>query len=150
MRIRYRCISFFKSTIDVSTVMTTAAQSSAAPTTTQPGTYIITYCTFIMVDLNKIADSIVSYPQYVAYFSGVIFYLREKGLKRCPAGSEVMDQDECKEACTSLGIRLSNTFKNGKRCFKAGNGVCKQGGSIGSKALLVCKESGKIIFVKYI
>ena len=99
---------------------------------------------------SKFADSIVSYPQYVAYFSGVIFYLREKGLKRCPAGSEVMDQDECKEACTSLGIRLSNTFKNGKRCFKAGNGVCKQGGSIGSKALLVCKESGKIIFVKYI
>ena len=132
--------------------MTTAARSSAAPTTAQPGTYIITYFTIIMVDLNnvKFADSIVSYPQYVAYFSGVIFYLREKGLKRCPVGSEVMDQDECKEACTSLGIRLSNTFKNGKRCFKAGNGVCKQSGSIGSKALLVCKESGKIIFVKYI
>ena len=129
--------------------MTTAARSSAAPTTRKPGTYIITYFTIIMVDL-KFADSIVSYPQYVAYFSGVIFYLREKGLKRCPAGSEVMDQDECKEACTSLGIRLSNTFKNGKPCFKAGNGVCKQGGSIGSKALLVCKESGKIIFVKYI
>ena len=84
------------------------------------------------------------------YFSGVSFYLREKGIKRCPAGSEVMDQDECKEACISLGIRLSNTFKNGKPCFKAGNGVCKQSGSIGSKALLVCKESGKIIFVKYI
>ena len=77
------------------------------------------------------------------YFSGVSFYLREKGIKRCPAGSEVMDQDECKEACTSLGIRLSNTFKNGKPCFKAGNGVCKQSGSIGSKALLVCKEAGK-------
>ena len=86
----------------------------------------------------------------MTYFSGVSFYLREKGIKRCPAGSEVMDQDECKEACTSLGIRLSNTFKNGKPCFKAGNGVCKQSGSIGSKALLVCKESGKIIFVKYI
>ena len=78
-------------------------------------------------------------------FSGPSFYLRDPGIKRCPSGSEVKDKDECKEACTSLGIRLSNTFKNGKPCFKAGNGVCKQSGNFGSKASLLCKQLGKVV-----
>ena len=69
--------------------------------------------------------------------------MRAKGHKICPAGSEVTDKNECKEACISLGIRLSNIFKNGKPCFQAGNGACKQSGSVGSKASLVCKELGK-------
>ena len=69
--------------------------------------------------------------------------MRAKGLKICPAGSEVTDINECKDACISLGIRLSNIFKNGKPCFQAGNGACKQTGSVGSKALLVCKKLGK-------
>ena len=77
--------------------------------------------------------------------AGPSFYLRDPGIKRCPSGSEVTDKDECKEACTSLGIRLSNTFKNGKPCFKAGNGVCKQSGNFGSKASLLCKQLGKVV-----
>ena len=74
------------------------------------------------------------------------FYLREYiSYKRCPAGSEITDVDECKEACKSLGISLANTFKDGKPCFKGGNGVCKQSGSIGRLAYLVCKTlSGKV------
>ena len=81
----------------------------------------------------------------MTYFSGVSFYLRDQGIKRCPAGSEVSDTNECKEACTNLGIRLARGFKNGKPCFRAGNGLCKQSGNVGSKASLVCKQSGKII-----
>ena len=81
----------------------------------------------------------------MSYFSGVTFYLRDQGIKRCPAGSEVSDTNECKEACSSLGIRLSHAFKNGKPCFRAGNGLCKQSGNVGSKASLVCKQPGKFI-----
>ena len=81
----------------------------------------------------------------MTYFSGVSFYLRDQGIKRCPAGSEVSDTNECKEACTNLGIRLSHAFKDGKPCFRAGNGLCKQSGNVGSKASLVCKQSGKFI-----
>ena len=76
--------------------------------------------------------------------AGPSFYLRDPGIKRCPSGSEVKDKDECKEACTSLGIRLSNTFKDGKPCFKAGNGVCKQSGSVGSKEVSCLSNDGKI------
>ena len=79
-------------------------------------------------------------------YLGASFYLREQGIKQCPTGSEVTDTHECKEACTGLGIRLSNNFKNGKPCFKAGNGDCKQIGSVGSKASLICKQLGKVIY----
>ena len=85
---------------------------------------------------------------YVSHSPAVSFYLREKGIKRCPTGSEVTDTHECKEACTGLGIRLSNNFKNGKPCFKAGNGFCKQGGSFGSKTSLICKQLGKVIYLE--
>ena len=84
----------------------------------------------------------------MSYSPAVSFYLREKGIKRCPTGSEVTDTHECKAACTGLGIRLSNNFKNGKPCFKAGNGVCKQIGSLGSKASLICKQLGKVIYLE--
>ena len=84
----------------------------------------------------------------MARYLGASFYLREQGIKRCPIGSEVTDTHECKAACTDLGIRLSNNFKNGKPCFKAGNGVCKQGGSVGSKASVICKQLGKVIYLE--
>ena len=84
------------------------------------------------------------------YLSGGSFYLQEQGIKQCTDGSEVKDANECKEACKRLGIRLSKTFKNGKTCFKAGNGACKQSGTIGAKASLICKPLGKIIFLTHL
>ena len=76
---------------------------------------------------------------------GISFYLQGQGIKQCPDASEVRDANECKEACRGLGIRLSNMFKNGKTCFKAGNGACRQSGTIGAKASLICQHLGKII-----
>ena len=78
------------------------------------------------------------------HLPGVSFYLQGQGIKQCVDGSKVKDENECKEACRGLGIRLSNMFKNGKTCFKAGNGACKQIGTIGAKASLICKQLGKI------
>ena len=82
----------------------------------------------------------------MALFLGEIFILGEQGRKQCLVGSKVLDTKECKEACAKLGIQLSNSFKNGRPCFKAGNGKCKQTASIGAKASLVCKAIGKINF----
>ena len=84
------------------------------------------------------------FSQCMSYLPGVSFYLQEQGIKQCTDGSEVRDANECKEACKGLGIRLSKTFKNGKTCFKAGNGACKQSGTIGVKASLICKPLGTI------
>ena len=78
------------------------------------------------------------------HLPGISFYLQGQGIKQCADGSEVRDTNECKEACRGLGIRLSNMFKNGKTCFKAGNGACRQSATIGAKASLICKHLGKI------
>lgn len=85
------------------------------------------------------------HPQCIAYFTGIKFYLQEKGIKSCPAGSELTDKNKCKEACRSLNISLSNSFNDGKQCLKGGNGNCKQSGNVGSKASLVCQKLGTIM-----
>ena len=85
----------------------------------------------------------------MALVLGDTFILREQGRKQCLIGSKVLDTNECKEACAKLGIQLSNSFKNGRPCFKAGNGKCKQSASIGAKASLVCKTIGKINFYSF-
>ena len=79
----------------------------------------------------------------MCHLPGISYYLQGQGIKQCQDGSEVRDTNECKEACRGLGIRLSNMFKNGKTCFKAGNGACRQSGTIGAKASLICKHLGK-------
>ena len=86
----------------------------------------------------------------MALFLGEIFILREQGKKQCLVGSKVLDTKECQEACAKLGIQLSNSFKNGRPCFKAGNGKCRQSASIGAKASLVCKAIGKINFYSFL
>ena len=85
----------------------------------------------------------------MALVLGDTFILREQGRKQCLIGSKVLDTNECKEACAKLGIQLSNSFKNGRPCFKAGNGKCRQSASIGAKASLVCKAIGKIEFYSF-
>ena len=85
----------------------------------------------------------------MALVLGDTFILREQGRKQCLIGSKVLDTNECKEACAKLGIQLSNSFKNGRPCFKAGNGKCRQSASIGAKASLVCKTIGKINFYSF-
>ena len=51
-----------------------------------------------------------------------------------------MTADECKAACEYIGITKLGRRKNGKECYIAGNGKCRQEPRRGSKTLLVCKR----------
>ena len=95
-------------------------------------------------------SSIYMQHNEMALFLGETFILREQGKKQCLIGSKVLDTKKCKEACAKLGIQLSKSFKNGRPCFKAGNGKCKQSARIGAKASLVCKAIGKISFYSFL
>ena len=70
-------------------------------------------------------------------------------MRSCSAGSEILNSDQCKEACTTLGISVSKSFKNGKPCLKGGNGMCKQSRNIGPSANMVCKHSGITIRITH-
>ena len=60
-----------------------------------------------------------------------------------------MDAEECEIACDRLGIPLSGKlFKDGKPCFRGGNGVCNQNGAHGGRSNLVCKHEGKHYITK--
>ena len=61
-----------------------------------------------------------------------------------------MKVKECKSACNELEIPLSGKpFKNGKPCFRGGNGKCFQNGRHGKKAKLICTKKGILLDVVY-
>ena len=63
--------------------------------------------------------------------------------KRCRGGSKIKKVKECKSACKELEIPLSSKpFKNGKPCFRGGNGKCSQNGMHGKQAILICSNTG--------
>ena len=70
--------------------------------------------------------------------------------KRCRGGSKIKKVKECKSACNELEIPLSGKpFKNGKPCFRGGNGKCFQNGRRGKKAKLICTKKGILLDVVY-
>ena len=73
-------------------------------------------------------------------FADDLYYLK----KRCPNANRIMDVEECERACDTLGIPLSGkTFKDGKPCFRGGNGVCNQNGGHGGRSNMICKHTGR-------
>ena len=73
-------------------------------------------------------------------------YVVERRAQRfCSNGSIILDKDECATACNHLGAATSNNLKDGKPCYLAQNGKCRQNGAHGSGASLICKNTGKQI-----
>ena len=70
------------------------------------------------------------------------YFLEHRGLKTCSNGSMIMDKTECATACHELGTTPTNNLRNGKPCYRAGNGKCRQNGAHGSGASLICKNTG--------
>ena len=71
--------------------------------------------------------------------------------KRCTGGSKIRDAEDCKSACNELDITLSSsTFKDGKPCYKGGNGQCSQNGRNGQLAIFVCTYEGNLLHVIYL
>ena len=54
---------------------------------------------------------------------------------------DVTNKEECKTACDKLGIPIEK-LKDGRLCYVAGNGQCKQTGMAGIKASRICKTKG--------
>ena len=69
------------------------------------------------------------------------------GSDTCTVGSAITDTHECKEACNELN-RPVGTLSEGNLCYVAGNGRCKQDGSMNPKGRLVCKMLGNMIIHK--
>ena len=66
------------------------------------------------------------------------------GSDTCTVGSAITDTHECKEACNELN-RPVGALSEGSLCYVAGNGRCKQDGSMNPKGRLVCKMLGNMI-----
>ena len=63
------------------------------------------------------------------------------GAISCNAGFTIRRKPECEIACAQLEMKLG-VLKDGRVCYRAGNGSCRQDGRIGSKASLICKNEG--------
>ena len=83
----------------------------------------------------------------MTFLARFYYYVNDEPKKGCAPGLGVSDKDECKEACTNLGISVpnGNWQKDGKPCLAISKKTCKQSKSIGNKAYRICKEEGKMI-----
>ena len=75
------------------------------------------------------------------YVSEYTYFTGKLGVKSCTNGSVITNKTECEKACTQLKLPLKS-MTDGQNCFKSGKGDCKQGGSHGATAKLVCKKQG--------
>lgn len=73
------------------------------------------------------------------------YIVQDKGEKVCQQGSAILDTSECKIACDQLNVK-TGTLRNGKPCYVAGNGKCRQDAGLGPKASLICKNSGYLYY----
>ena len=77
-------------------------------------------------------------------FSVPEYFLGIKGEKTCAGGNVIMDTIGCRDACDFLEIPRRGTFKEGRNCYKALNGKCRQDGRQGKKVFLICKSAGNL------
>ena len=72
---------------------------------------------------------------------GSNYILEKMGAISCNEGSKIRRKPECEIACAQLEMKVG-VLKDGRVCYRAGNGSCRQDGRIGSKASLICKNEG--------
>merc|ERR1712110_668067 len=61
--------------------------------------------------------------------------------RTCAAGAEIENAAECRAACNQLQLDINEKLmKNGRPCYKNGRGQCAQKGTIGNKAMKICKK----------
>ena len=73
--------------------------------------------------------------------SELSYAFEKKGEKSCTSGSIIISKSECRIACAQLQLKMV-AGRDGKSCYKAGNGKCRQDGRDGRKASLICKNEG--------
>merc|ERR1711936_857281 len=92
----------------------------------------------IMCSMNVVGVILLTVAIYTIQAEDT-YFLGEKGFKACTNGLLITNKTECVAACNYLKLPLKS-MTDGKNCFRAGNGDCKQSGSHGSTAKLVCKK----------
>merc|ERR1711936_966444 len=92
----------------------------------------------IMCSMNVVGVILLTVAIYTIQAEDT-YFLGAKGFKSCTNGSAITNKTECVAACNYLKLPLKS-MTDGKNCFRAGNGDCKQSGSHGSTAKLVCKK----------
>ena len=69
------------------------------------------------------------------------YFIEDVGQKSCQNGTKIMNAQDCTTACNTLTTKIGR-MKDGKPCYIAGNGNCRQAGRGGKKSSLVCMQKG--------
>ena len=71
------------------------------------------------------------------------YFIEDVGQKSCQNGTKIMNAQDCTTACNTLTTKIGR-MKDGKPCYIAGNGNCRQAGRGGKKSSLVCMQKGNL------
>ena len=77
------------------------------------------------------------------------YFIEDVGQNSCQNGTKVMNAQDCTSACNTLEKNMGK-MKDGKACYIAGNGKCRQDGRHGARARLVCMNKGNVHYVIFI
>ena len=68
--------------------------------------------------------------------------MQQRGKRDCSDGSMIRDTTECEAACDAVGATAPKSLKDGKPCYRNGQGKCRQNNAFGGGASLICKNIG--------
>ena len=97
-------------------------------------------------------SAVISFEQtlllrmYIIDSLDITYVQGNKGSATCHVGSAIISAEECKGACDVLNKKLGGVVSEGKPCYIAGTGRCKQDGRQNRNSRLVCKTFGIMIF----
>ena len=83
---------------------------------------------------------------YIIDSIDITYVQGNQGSATCHVGSVITSSEECKVACDALNKKVGGVLSEGKPCYIAGTGRCKQDGRQNRNSRLVCKTFGIMIF----
>ena len=83
---------------------------------------------------------------YIIDSLDITYVQGNKGSATCHVGSAITSAEDCKVACDAINKKVGGALSDGKPCYIAGTGKCKQDGRQNPRSHLVCKTFGIMIF----
>ena len=94
----------------------------------------------------KVPDNIMGRLSFACADPFELYFVEQRGERACSDGSMITDKTECESACNAVGVTAPKSLKDGKPCYRNGQGKCRQNNAFGGSASLICKNRGNQLY----
>ena len=94
----------------------------------------------------RVPDNIMGWISISCTDPFELYFVEQRGERACSDGSMITDKTECESACNAVGVIAPKNLKDGKPCYRSGQGKCRQNNAFGGSASLICKNRGSQLY----